>query len=194
MNLHDFCVQTCPRVQHTLCKFTKHNQLHQLKPRHANTERNALHLQNKTACRDRGGRRGLRETREMSSILRDKSPALPSTACPWRSRCNRPHTGSESVTHCPRGARTHWNAKTYRRSRYYKAHNHCEVRMAALWAWSETARLKEVFQFHMGVMAYIVTSVLSGHRWSETALASAPLSASSFIKSINTCMDRALNI
>ena len=73
----------------------------------ADAERNALHLQNKTACRDRRGRRGLRETGEMSSILRDKSPALPSTACPWRSHCNRPHTGSESVTHCPWGARAH---------------------------------------------------------------------------------------
>lgn len=144
---------------------------------HANSERNALHLQNKTACRESRGRRGLRETREMSSILRDKSPALPSTACPWSSHCNRPHTGSESVTHCPWGTRTHWNAKTYHRSRYYKAHNHCEVRMAALWAWSETARLKEGFQFLMGVMAYIVTSLLSGPRWSETALAYAPLSA-----------------
>ena len=85
---------------------TTHNQLHQLKQMHANAERNALHLQNKTACGERRGRRGLRETGEMSSILRDKSPALPSTACPWSSHCNRPHTGSESVTHCPWGAHT----------------------------------------------------------------------------------------
>lgn len=54
----------------------------------------------------RGGRRGLRETREMSSILRDKSPALPSTACPWSSRCNRPHTGKR-VCHPPSLRRTH---------------------------------------------------------------------------------------
>lgn len=51
--------------------------------------------------------RGLWDTREMSSILRDKSPALPSTACPWSFHCSGPHTRSESVTHCPWGVHTH---------------------------------------------------------------------------------------
>ena len=109
------CSMNCVRI-------TKHNHLHQLKNRRMQTQREKCSSpskkkkkgKRKTACRERGGRRGLRETREMSSILRDKSPALPSTACPWSSRCNRPHTGKR-VCHplSLRHAHTHTHTHTH---------------------------------------------------------------------------------
>lgn len=117
-------------------------------------------------------RRSLWETREMSSILRDKSPALPSTACPWSSRCNPPHTGSESVTHRPWDARTHWNAK--------KKH----IPAAAIIKHTTTGRSQRLlcehevkrsdwnraFYFAWLDRAYVVTLLLSGRRWLDTAL------------------------
>lgn len=122
--------------------------------------------------------RGLWETREMSSILKDKSPALPSTACPWSFHCSGPHTRSESVAHCPWGMRTHWHAETYHCSCSSNTHNHGEARMAALWAWTETERFRERFRFCMRALTYIVASLLSGYRWSEADPACNPLSVS----------------
>lgn len=145
-----------------------------------NTERNALHLQNKTACRERRGRRGLRGTGEMSSILRDKSPALPSAACPWRSHCNRPHTGSESVTHCPWGACTHRNAETYRRRRrYYEAHNHSEVRMAAFVSanWNGDAERGLSISHRCYAIHILLLLFPQDAGWSAADHACAPLSA-----------------
>lgn len=57
------CATVPPRTVQNSEK--QHNQRRQLKNEmHVNTgERNALHLQNKTACRDGGGKRGLQETR-----------------------------------------------------------------------------------------------------------------------------------
>lgn len=122
--------------------------------------------------------RGLWETREMSSILRDKSPAIPSTACPWSLHCSGPCTQGASVSPTVPEARAHTGMqKTYRRGCYYNTHNHCEVRTAASWAWSEMARLKERFSIlHGRYGKYIVTSVLSGHWWSETDPVCTPLS------------------
>ena len=77
------------------------------------------------------------------------------------------HTGSESVTHyCPSDAQTHTHTHThthriaktyYHGGDYYKAHNHYEVREAALWAWSETERLKEGFLSWLGVLLPLVS-------------------------------------
>ena len=117
---------------------------------------------------------------EMSSILRDKSPALPSTACPWRSRCNRPHTGSESVTRRPWGTCTHRNAKTYHLTAVIK-HTITERSERLLWEREVKQRdCKRSFNLEWVLMVFIVTSLFSGHRWSELALAYAPLSATSF--------------
>lgn len=149
------CTTLCSYAYYTNSQFRKHNVLRQLKCAHANTARNVLHLQNKTACRERRGRRGQQESRGMSSILRDKSPALPSTACPWSSRCNWPHR--HQLCHQLSLRRTNWNAKTYHCSRYYKVHNHREVRRASLQAWSQTARVKKGFRLKM---VYTVTEFL----------------------------------
>lgn len=135
---------------------------------HATSERNALHLQKKTA---RGGKaeggEGLRETREMSSILRDKSPALPSTACPWSSLCNRPHAGSKSVTHRPWGA----CAGAHHRRRDYKAPDHREVKTAVfffffLWERElKRQRLKRLLSISPGCYGYLTLPVcLPGRR------------------------------
>lgn len=148
---HSSWMNVCPRV-HKLCRLTIRSVLRK--------ERNASHLQTKTALREMRRSGGLQETKEMSSILRDKSPALPSTACPWSSHCNWSHTGlSLSATVPETRTHTHWDAKTYRRSCYYKEHNHSKVREAALWAWSETERLKEGFQFHTSI-SFSGTSLL----------------------------------
>lgn len=43
----------------------------------------------------------------MSSILRDKSPAIPSTACPWSLHCSGPHTQGATLSPTVPEARAH---------------------------------------------------------------------------------------
>lgn len=62
------------------------------------TEDNGRHLQTGSAQR---WRRGWLGGGGMSSILRDKLPALPSAARPWSSRCDGRRTRRESVTRRP---------------------------------------------------------------------------------------------
>lgn len=129
-------IHVSTRPRHKLCRLAKkkHNQPHQLKQMHANTERNALHLQNKTACRGRRGRRGLRETggdefNPKRQITRSTLHCLSLELAPQSA------THGERVCHPPslRRARAHTGMqKRITAARYYKAHNHCEVRAAAL--------------------------------------------------------------
>lgn len=106
-----------PNAEKKHCKSVKHNNLRQLKCMHANPKRNALHLQNKTACRVQKQEERAAGMWRTTSVLGDKSPAPPFTACPWSSLSEQ--TGPSSLS--LRCILTDWHAKSCHCSPYKQA-------------------------------------------------------------------------
>lgn len=139
-------------IPHQVCKFLKHNQLHQLNCMQASTERNAPHLQNKIACRKRRERErravgywvGWGEVQSWETNHPLFPPLLVLGAL----------TGSEPVTHCPWDI--YWNAKTCHCSCYYKVNNHSEVKRASL---EESSKIGEMPLIYFELISLDVVDV-----------------------------------